>query len=126
MGSSPRISVSAEVLPAELTTAHVQAMIASIIRHHALGAPISAATLTRIRATLWAAAQTAQFLNSIAGHRLYAAYHLIALRGLRRGRRGSSDRHCVLDRCHDCAGDQADLEAAATALDTAVCGRSSS
>src|ERR1022692_2627547 len=30
-------------------------------------------------------AQTAAFLNSIRGHRLYAAYHLIALRGLRRG-----------------------------------------
>jgi hypothetical protein len=113
-----------EVLLAELTTAHVQAMIAAIIRrHHALGTPISAATLTRIRATLWVAlnaairrglltdnpatraelprgrrpkavvwtpyrigqwrrtgerpavavwtaAQTAQFLNSVAGHRL--------------------------------------------------------
>lgn len=36
-----------EVLLAELTTAHVQAMIAAIIRHHhALGTPISAATLT--------------------------------------------------------------------------------
>jgi hypothetical protein len=119
-----------EVLLAELTTAHVQAMIAVIIRHHhALGTPISAATLTRIRATLrvalnaairrgllaenpasrvelpktrrpkavvwtqyrieawrrsgerpavavWTAAQTAQFLSSIQGHRLYAAYHL--------------------------------------------------
>jgi integrase len=30
-------------------------------------------------------AQTAAFLNSIRGHRLYAGYHLIALRGLRRG-----------------------------------------
>jgi integrase len=34
---------------------------------------------------VWTAAQTAQFLHSIKGHRLYAAYHLIALRGLRRG-----------------------------------------
>jgi integrase len=34
---------------------------------------------------VWTATQTAQFLHAIAGHRLYAAYHLIALRGLRRG-----------------------------------------
>ena len=34
---------------------------------------------------VWTAAQTAQFLHSIKGHRLYAAYHLIALRGLRSG-----------------------------------------
>ena len=128
-----------EVLLAELTTGHVQAMVAAIIRqHHALGTLVSAATLTRIRATLraalnaairrglisenpaataelprarrpravvwtpfrveqwrrtgerpavtvWTAAQTAQFLSSVEGHRLYAAYHLIALRGLRRG-----------------------------------------
>jgi hypothetical protein len=31
---------------------------------------------------VWTPAQTAQFLNGIRGHRLYAAYHLIALRGL--------------------------------------------
>jgi integrase len=139
-----------EVLLAELTTAHVQAMIAAIIRHHhALGTPVSAATLTRIRATLraalnaairrgllvdnpasraelpkarqpkavvwtperiktwritgerpavavWTAAQTAQFLHSIAGHRLYAAFHLIALRGLRRGE-AAGLRWCDLD-----------------------------
>jgi integrase len=140
-----------EVLLAELTTAHVQAMIAAIIRHHhhALGTPISAATLTRIRATLrvalnaairrglltdnpasraelpkahrpkavvwtpdriktwritgerpavavWTAAQTAQFLHSIEEHRLYAAYHLIALRGLRRGE-AAGLRWCDLD-----------------------------
>jgi hypothetical protein len=36
------------VLLAELTTGHVQAMVAAIIRqHHALGTPVSAATLTR-------------------------------------------------------------------------------
>jgi hypothetical protein len=29
---------------------------------------------------VWTAAQTAQFLQAIAGHRLDAAYHLIALR----------------------------------------------
>ncbi len=34
---------------------------------------------------VWTPAQTAAFLNAISGHRLYAAYHLIALRGLRRG-----------------------------------------
>jgi len=34
---------------------------------------------------VWTPAQTAAFLNSIRGHRLYAGYHLIALRGLRRG-----------------------------------------
>jgi len=33
---------------------------------------------------VWTPAQTAWFLNSIQGDRLYAAYHLIALRGLRR------------------------------------------
>jgi integrase len=34
---------------------------------------------------VWTAAQTGQFLHAIHHHRLYAAYHLIALRGLRRG-----------------------------------------
>ncbi len=34
---------------------------------------------------VWTATQTAAFLNAIRGHRLYAACHLIALRGLRRG-----------------------------------------
>jgi integrase len=34
---------------------------------------------------VWTPAQTATFLNGIRHHRLYAAYHLIALRGLRRG-----------------------------------------
>ena len=139
-----------EVLLAELTAAQVQAMFAAIIRdQHALGTPISAATLTRIRATLraalnaairrgllgenpasraelprprrpravvwspyrveqwrrtgerpavavWTAAQTAQFLRSIDDHRLYAAFHLIALRGLRRGE-AAGLRWCDLD-----------------------------
>jgi len=45
---------------AELTTGHVQALVAAIIRqHHALGTPVSAATLTRIRATLRAALNAA-------------------------------------------------------------------
>ena len=49
-----------EVLLAELATAHVQAMFTAIIRqHHALGTPVSAATLTRIRATLRAALNAA-------------------------------------------------------------------
>ncbi|WP_165966972.1 site-specific integrase [Actinomadura sp. 7K507] len=34
---------------------------------------------------VWTAEQTAAFLHAIRGHRLYAAYHVIALRGLRRG-----------------------------------------
>jgi integrase len=139
-----------QVLLAELSVAHVQAMFAAIIRHHqALGSPVSAATLTRIRATLraalnaairrgllaenpaslaelprahrpravvwspyrveqwrrtgerpavavWTAAQTAQFLHSIEDHRLYAAFHLIALRGLRRGE-AAGLRWCDLD-----------------------------
>jgi hypothetical protein len=34
---------------------------------------------------VWTPGQTAAFLNAIRDHRLYAAYHLIALRGLRRG-----------------------------------------
>ncbi|SPT51310.1 site-specific integrase [Actinomadura madurae] len=34
---------------------------------------------------VWTAEQTAAFLHAVRGHRLYAAYHLIALRGLRRG-----------------------------------------
>ena len=139
-----------EVLLAELTTEHVQAMVTAIIRqHHALGTPVSAATLTRIRATLRAAlnaairrgmisenpaaqaelprarrprggldpvpdravaadrraapgggvdrrADRAQFLASIEGHRLYAAYHLIALRGVRRGE-AAGLRWCDID-----------------------------
>jgi integrase len=139
-----------EVLLGELTTPTVQAMFAAIIRqHHALGTPVSAATLTRIRATLraalnaavrrglltenpaakaelpkarrpravvwtpyrieqwrrtgerpavavWTARQTAQFLVSIEEHRLYAAYHLIALRGLRRGE-AAGLRWCDID-----------------------------
>jgi integrase len=139
-----------QVLLAELTAGQVQAMFAPIIRQHqALGTPVSAATLTRIRATLraalnaaigrgllaenpacraelprarrpravvwsehrveqwrrtgerpavavWTAAQTAQFLASIEGHRLYAAFHLIALRGLRRGE-AAGLRWCDID-----------------------------
>jgi integrase len=34
---------------------------------------------------VWTTAQTRQFLKSAVGHRLFAAYQLIALRGLRRG-----------------------------------------
>jgi len=45
---------------------------------------------------VWTAAQTARFLNAIAGHRLYAAYHLIALRGLRRGE-AAGLRWCDVD-----------------------------
>src|SRR5260370_8302496 len=34
---------------------------------------------------VWTAQQTAQFLRLVAGHRLYALFHVVALRGLRRG-----------------------------------------
>lgn len=34
---------------------------------------------------VWTAEQTAAFLRSVRGHRLYALFHLIALRGLHRG-----------------------------------------
>jgi hypothetical protein len=36
---------------------------------------------------VWTPAQLAQFLASIGSHRLFAVFHLIAMRGLRRGRR---------------------------------------
>jgi hypothetical protein len=45
---------------------------------------------------VWTAAQTAQFLASIEGHRLYAVFHLIALRGLRRGE-AAGLRWCDID-----------------------------
>jgi integrase len=45
---------------------------------------------------VWTAVQTAQFLHQIRDHRLYAAYHLIALRGLRRGE-AAGLRWCDLD-----------------------------
>jgi len=45
---------------------------------------------------VWTATQTAQFLASIEEHRLYAAYHLIALRGLRRGE-AAGLRWCDVD-----------------------------
>jgi integrase len=45
---------------------------------------------------VWTAAQTARFLASCREHRLYAAYHLIALRGLRRGE-AIGLRWCDLD-----------------------------
>ncbi|TDB85782.1 site-specific integrase [Actinomadura sp. KC216] len=44
---------------------------------------------------IWTAVQTAQFLDAISSHRLYAAYHLIALRGLRGEAAGL--RWCDLD-----------------------------
>jgi integrase len=128
-----------QILLTDLTAQHVQAMFTAIARQReAEGHPVTAATLSRIRATLraalnaairaglitanaasraelpsprrprpmvwtagrvaewertgirppvavWTPAQTARFLNAIRDHRLYAAYHLIALRGLRRG-----------------------------------------
>ena len=128
-----------QILLADLTPAHVQAMFTAISRRHeAMGRPVTTAALVRVKATLrtalnaairaghltanaaaraelpparrpkatawtaervsqwqrtgvrppvavWTPAQTAAFLNRIRRHRLYAAYHLIALRGLRRG-----------------------------------------
>ncbi len=45
---------------------------------------------------VWTAAQTAEFLHAIREHRLYAAFHLIALRGLRRGE-AAGLRWCDVD-----------------------------
>jgi integrase len=45
---------------------------------------------------VWTAGQTGQFLHAIRAHRLYAAYHLIALRGLRRGE-AAGLRWCDID-----------------------------
>ena len=45
---------------------------------------------------VWLPAHTAQFLNVIQGDRLYAACHLIALRGLRRGE-AAGRRWCDID-----------------------------
>ena len=53
-------------------------------------------TGVRPAVAVWTAGQTGQFLHSIRGHRLYAAYHLIALRGLRRGE-AAGLRWCDLD-----------------------------
>jgi integrase len=53
------------------------------------------ATGERPPVAVWAA-QTAQFLHAIRGDRLYAAFHLIALRGLRRGE-AAGLRCCDLD-----------------------------
>jgi integrase len=128
-----------QILLADLSPAHVQAMFTAIARQHeAMGRPVTTATLARVKAALrtalnaairaglitinaasraelptarrpkavvwtaerisewqrtgvrppvavWTPTQTAMFLNAIRHHRLYAAYHLIALRGLRRG-----------------------------------------
>ena len=45
---------------------------------------------------VWTVTQTAQFLQAIKDHRLYAAFHLIALRGLRRGE-AAGLRWCDVD-----------------------------
>jgi integrase len=54
------------------------------------------ATGERPSVAVWTATQTAVFLAAIVGDRLYAAYHLIALRGLRRGE-AAGLRWCDLD-----------------------------
>jgi len=53
-------------------------------------------TSVRPAVAVWTPAQTAQFLDFISGHWLYAAYHLIALRGLRRGE-AAGLRWCDID-----------------------------
>jgi integrase len=45
---------------------------------------------------VWTVALTAQFLKAIKDHRLYAVFHLIALRGLRRGE-AAGLRWCDVD-----------------------------
>jgi integrase len=139
-----------QILLADLSPAHVQAMFTAITRQHeAMSRPVTTGTLVRVKATLrtalnaailaghittnaasraelptarrpkavvwtteqvrewqrtgirppvavWTPAQTAAFLNAIQGHRLYAAYHLIALRGLRRGE-AAGLRWCDID-----------------------------
>lgn len=42
-------------------------------------------TGVRPAVAVWTPAQLARFLASIAGHRLFAVFHLIAMRGLHRG-----------------------------------------
>src|SRR6266540_6693872 len=54
------------------------------------------ATGERPEVAVWTTEQTARFLTASAGHRLYAVYHLIALRGLRRGE-ASGLRWCDID-----------------------------
>jgi len=51
---------------------------------------------------VWTPTQTAAFLTAITGHRMHAAYHLIALRGLRRGE-AAGLRWCDVDLDHQVA-----------------------
>jgi integrase len=53
-------------------------------------------TGVRPAVAVWTPAQTVQFLNYISDHWLYAAFHLIALRGLRRGE-SAGLRWCDID-----------------------------
>ena len=50
----------------------------------------------RPKVAVWTATQTARFLKSAEDHRLYAAFHLIALRGLRRAE-AAGLRWCDID-----------------------------
>jgi integrase len=59
-------------------------------------------TGARPAVAVWTPAQTAAFLNAITGHRLHAAFHLIALRGLRRGE-AAGLRWCDVDLEHQVA-----------------------
>jgi len=59
-------------------------------------------TGVRPAVAVWTPAQTAQFLDYISDHWLYAAFHLIALRGLRRGE-AAGLRWCDIDLDHKIA-----------------------
>jgi integrase len=59
-------------------------------------------TGVRPAVAVWTPAQTAAFLNAISGHPLHAVFHLIALRGLRRGE-AAGLRWCDLDLDHKVA-----------------------
>jgi integrase len=108
-----------KLLLCELSLAHVQAMFTAIRQGLLTDNPASRVELPGARrpravvwtsarvehwektgerppVAVWTAAQTAEFLHAIGDHRLYAAYHLIALRGLRRGE-AAGLRWCDVD-----------------------------
>jgi integrase len=59
-------------------------------------------TGVRPAVAVWTPAHTAQLLDYISGHWLYAAFHLIALRGVRRGE-AAGLRWCDIDLDHKIA-----------------------
>jgi len=82
------------VLLAELAARQVQAMFTAIARQHAAaGRPVSAATLTRVKATLRAALNAAVRAGYLAGHpATYISCRRRAGPGRRCGRRSGSRR----------------------------------